>query len=115
MFFLLSGCTLKFSWDFPKLLLLIIFFQNLAHDQHVLQQGLLQLSDVLHTLRPLYTSRSMGGLCSVLLQELVRAPSLENAFSTPSATPLLHAMTAAHGYVIMFVHVCRTGQVSILS
>ncbi|KAJ1530610.1 hypothetical protein ONE63_005490 [Megalurothrips usitatus] len=86
---------------------------NLAHDQHVLQQGLLQLSDVLHTLRPLYTSRSMGGLCSVLLQELVRAPSLENAFSTPSATPLLHAMTAANGYVVMFVHVCRTGQVDV--
>lgn len=87
------------------------YFQNLAHDQHVLTQGLTQLSEVLSSLRPLYTSRSMSGLCSVLLQELVRAPSLENAFSTPSATPLLHAMTAAHAYVAMFVNVCRTSQV----
>ena len=25
-------------------------------------------------------------------------------------TPLLHHMSAAHAYIMMFVHVCRTGQ-----
>lgn len=29
-------------------------------------------------------------------------------------SPLLHAMAATHAYIIMFVHVCRTGQVRIL-
>ena len=86
---------------------------NLAHEPLVLQEGLRQLDQVLKSLQPLYGPRSMGESCSILLQELTSAPSLENAFSTPSATPLLHAMTAAHGYVVMFVYVCRTGQADI--
>ncbi|MBN3301500.1 HUWE1 ligase, partial [Amia calva] len=28
----------------------------------------------------------------------------------PHATPLLHALTAAHAYIMMFVHTCRVGQ-----
>lgn len=51
---------------------------------------------------------SPGG--SVLLHELASAPNLETAFTSDTATPLLHAMNAAHGYVVMFVHVCRTSQ-----
>lgn len=47
---------------------------------------------------------------SVLLHELASAPNLETAFTSDTATPLLHAMNAAHGYVVMFVHVCRTSQ-----
>lgn len=47
---------------------------------------------------------------SVLLHELASAPNLETAFTSDKATPLLHAMNAAHGYVVMFVHVCRTSQ-----
>ena len=31
------------------------------------------------------------------------------------ATPLLHHMSAAHAYIQMFVHVCRTGQADIRS
>ena len=47
---------------------------------------------------------------SVLLHELASAPNLETAFTSDLATPLLHAMNAAHGYVVLFVHVCRTSQ-----
>lgn len=73
------------------------------------------MSDVLENLKPLQQSLdSPGG--SVLLEELVEATT-KGSFGLPvdplqsaSLTPLLHAMSAAHAYIIMFVHVCRTGQ-----
>lgn len=82
---------------------------NLAHESKVLKQGLTQLGEVLQSLKPLCSNLDKPG-GSILLHELANAPSLETAFTNPSATPLLHAMNAAHGYVLMFVHVCRTGQ-----
>jgi E3 ubiquitin-protein ligase HUWE1 len=88
-------------------------FQNLAHEPRVLKEGLLQLSKVLEQLKPLRNPVKIPG-SSDLLQELAAAPNLDTAFSSAAATPLLHAMGAAHGYVVMFVHVCRTGQVSSL-
>ncbi|GLH08141.1 uncharacterized protein GBIM_13439 [Gryllus bimaculatus] len=87
---------------------------NLSHEPQVLKIGLMQLSVVLDSLRPLHCPIEEPG-SSVLLHELATAPNLETAFSTASATPLLHAMSAAHGYVVMFVHVCRTGQTEIRS
>ena len=82
---------------------------NLAHEPLVLKTGLLQLNEVLNLLKPLHNHmESPGG--SVLLHELASAPNLETAFTSDEATPLLHAMNAAHGYVVMFVHVCRTSQ-----
>lgn len=87
---------------------------NLAHEPKVLKQGLTQLADVLRALEPLCSNIDKPG-GSILLHELANAPNLETAFSNPSATPLLHAMNAAHGYVLMFVHVCRTGQSDIRS
>ncbi|XP_046484252.1 E3 ubiquitin-protein ligase HUWE1 isoform X1 [Neodiprion pinetum] len=82
---------------------------NLAHEPLVLKTGLSQLNEVLNLLKPLHCHmESPGG--SVLLHELASAPNLETAFTSDQATPLLHAMNAAHGYVVMFVHVCRTGQ-----
>ncbi|XP_034939530.1 E3 ubiquitin-protein ligase HUWE1 isoform X2 [Chelonus insularis] len=82
---------------------------NLAHEPLVLKTGLLQLNEVLSLLKPLHSHmESPGG--SVLLHELASAPNLEAAFASDTATPLLHAMNAAHGYVVMFVHVCRTSQ-----
>lgn len=47
---------------------------------------------------------------SVLLRELANCPNIDEAFSNARYTPLLHAMSAVHGYVVMLVHVCRTGQ-----
>nr|CAI5859676.1 unnamed protein product [Callosobruchus analis] len=85
---------------------------NLAHEPFLFSQGLTQLGEVLETLKPLYTKQeSPGG--SKLLLELANASDIESAFSSATATPLLHAMNAAHGYVIMFVHICRTGQTEI--
>ncbi|XP_063994967.1 E3 ubiquitin-protein ligase HUWE1 isoform X2 [Diachasmimorpha longicaudata] len=85
---------------------------NLAHEPLVLKTGLLQLNEVLNLLKPLHSHmESPGG--SVLLHELASAPNLESAFTSDTATPLLHAMNAAHGYVVMFVHVCRTSQTEI--
>ncbi|XP_012277229.1 E3 ubiquitin-protein ligase HUWE1 isoform X2 [Orussus abietinus] len=82
---------------------------NLAHEPLVLKTGLSQLNEVLNLLKPLHSHvDSPGG--SVLLHELASAPNLETAFTSDTATPLLHAMNAAHGYVVMFVHVCRTSQ-----
>ncbi|CAN8001289.1 unnamed protein product [Ixodes hexagonus] len=96
---------------------------NLAHEAQVLQQGLTHLGGVLSTLEPLHRPLdSPGG--SVLLEELLG--SLPPATATPSSatatpstsmstSPLLHAMAATHAYIIMFVHVCRTGQSEIRS
>ena len=78
----------------------------------MLKQGLLHLNDVLKQLEPLHTPVAAPG-SSVLLRELVSAPSLAEATSNPTATPLLHSMAAAHAYITMFVHVCRTGQADI--
>ena len=85
---------------------------NLAHEPQVLKQGLLHLNDVLKLLEPLHTAvPAPGG--SVLLRELVTAPNISEATSSPSSTPLLHHMAAANAYIQMFVHVCRTGQAEI--
>ncbi|CAH1960710.1 unnamed protein product [Acanthoscelides obtectus] len=85
---------------------------NLAHEPFLFSQGLTQLGEVLETLKPLYTKQETPG-GSKLLLELASASDIESAFSNAAATPLLHAMNAAHGYVIMFVHICRTGQTEI--
>ncbi|CAH1153351.1 unnamed protein product [Phaedon cochleariae] len=85
---------------------------NLAHEPLLFGHGLSQLGEVLEQLKPLYAKQEVPG-GSKLLLELASASDIESAFSTASATPLLHAMNAAHGYVIMFVHICRTGQTEI--
>lgn len=48
---------------------------------------------------------------SVLLRELANAGHVTDATLSARATPLLHALTAAHAYILMFVHTCRVGQV----
>lgn len=47
---------------------------------------------------------------SVLLKELANCQDINHAFTNAHYTPLLHAMSAVHGYVVMLVHVCRSGQ-----
>ena len=85
---------------------------NLAHEPQVLKEGLTHLNNVLKQLDPLHTAvPAPGG--SVLLRELVSAPNISEATASSSATPLLHHMAAAHAYIQMFVHVCRTGQAEI--
>lgn len=47
----------------------------------------------------------------MLLRELANAGHVTDATLSARATPLLHALTAAHAYILMFVHTCRVGQV----
>uniref|UniRef100_A0A8B9MUX3 HECT-type E3 ubiquitin transferase n=1 Tax=Accipiter nisus TaxID=211598 RepID=A0A8B9MUX3_9AVES len=82
---------------------------TLSHEPKVLQEGLLQLEAVLSALEPLHRPiEAPGG--SVLLRELAGAGSVPDATLSAQATPLLHALTAAHAYIMMFVHTCRVGQ-----
>ncbi|XP_059588545.1 E3 ubiquitin-protein ligase HUWE1 isoform X3 [Alligator mississippiensis] len=82
---------------------------TLSHEPKVLQEGLLQLDTVLSALEPLHRPiEAPGG--SVLLRELAGAGHVADATLSAQATPLLHALTAAHAYIMMFVHTCRVGQ-----
>ncbi|GFW06187.1 e3 ubiquitin-protein ligase HUWE1 [Trichonephila clavipes] len=82
---------------------------NLAHEPQVLKQGLLHLNEVLQSLEYLHRPVDPPG-GSVLLEELISAPNVNDATLSAQSTPLLHYMSAAHAYIIMFIHVCRTGQ-----
>lgn len=85
---------------------------NLAHESGVLQRGLQCLNEKLEALAPLHQPLpSPGG--SVLLHELASAPTPGEATASPQATPLLHTLSAVHAYIMMLVHVCRTGQTEI--
>ncbi len=82
----------------------------MSHEPQVLKQGLLDLKDVLQTLEPLHRFvEPPGG--SVLLKELAGASHIQDATLSAQATPLLHALSAAHAYITMFTHVCKIGQV----
>lgn len=83
---------------------------NLAHEPNLFKEGLSQLSEVLEILKPLGLKNEYPGGSKLLLELAGGISDVEYAFNTPSITPILHAMGAAHGYIIMLVHVCRTGQ-----
>lgn len=103
---------ITFSCQFYLFSIISIQLQSLAHEPQVLKVSLEQLAAVVDQLEPLQShwEQSQG---SVLLRELANCKNIESAFSNASETPLLHAMSAVHGYVVMLVHVCRTGQTEI--
>ncbi|XP_028979803.2 E3 ubiquitin-protein ligase HUWE1 isoform X5 [Esox lucius] len=82
---------------------------TLSHEPKVLQEGLCQLDGILSALEPLHRPIEVPG-GSVLLRELATAGHVTDATLSARATPLLHALTAAHAYILMFVHTCRVGQ-----
>ncbi|XP_056588306.1 E3 ubiquitin-protein ligase HUWE1 [Triplophysa dalaica] len=82
---------------------------TLSHEPKVLQEGLCQLDSILSALEPLHRPIEFPG-GSVLLRELANAGHVTDATLSARATPLLHALTAAHAYILMFVHTCRVGQ-----
>ncbi|XP_055747458.1 E3 ubiquitin-protein ligase HUWE1-like isoform X12 [Salvelinus fontinalis] len=82
---------------------------TLSHEPKVLQEGLCQLDSILSALEPLHRPIEVPG-GSVLLRELATAGHVTDATLSARATPLLHALTAAHAYILMFVHTCRVGQ-----
>ena len=85
--------------------------QVLAQDNKVFKEGLTQLNHLLDQLSPLYQASCMKG--SVLLHELASNEQPGQAMHKKSQTPLLHAMSAAHAYINMFVHICRGSQVGV--
>ncbi|GCB69809.1 hypothetical protein scyTo_0012493 [Scyliorhinus torazame] len=87
---------------------------TLSHELKVLQEGLVQLDTILSSLEPLHRPIDTPG-GSVLLRELANAGNVADATLSAQATPLLHALTAAHAYIMMFVHTCRVGQSEIRS
>lgn len=87
----------------------MINFQNLTHEPQVLQVSLEQLSVVVENLQSLMNTQEHTS-SSVLLKELANCQDINHAFTNANFTPLLHAMSAVHGYVLMLVHVCRSGQ-----
>ncbi|CAO1370647.1 unnamed protein product [Diamesa hyperborea] len=82
---------------------------NLTHEPSVLQVALEQLSTVVEQLQPLQNHMEHTS-SSVLLKELANCQDINHAFTNATYTPLLHAMSAVHGYVVMLVYVCRSGQ-----
>jgi E3 ubiquitin-protein ligase HUWE1 len=68
-----------------------------------------QLSVVVENLNSLMNTQKHTS-SSVLLKELANCQDINHAFTNAHYTPLLHAMSAVHGYVLMLVHVCRSGQ-----
>lgn len=75
----------------------------------MLQVALEQLSNIVEQLKPLMNHQEHTS-SSVLLKELANCQDINHAFTNAHYTPLLHAMSAVHGYVVMLVHVCRSGQ-----
>lgn len=80
----------------------------------MLKIGLTNLTEVLNCLEPLHQPLSAPG-GSVLLEEFIQASakcqgSNLDPHQSSNLTPLLHYMSAAHAYINMFIHVCRTGQ-----
>lgn len=93
---------------------------TLAHERDVLKEGLKLLSEVLGRLSGLHKPLDAPG-GSVLLDEFLNATvqsqsmaaisgQVIDPLASASLTPLLHAMSAAHAMINMFVHVSRTGQ-----
>lgn len=83
---------------------------NLAHEPQIFKHGLRQLKEILENLKPLFYEPGSECKGPKLLLELASASNIETAFTDQKATPLLHKMMSVHGYIIMFVHICRTGQ-----
>lgn len=85
---------------------------QLSREPQVLKQGLLKLDEVLQSLESLHKPlEAPGG--SILLRELANVAHLPDAIQSPQSTPLLHALSSCHAYIMMFVHVCKMGQTDI--
>ncbi|XP_060587198.1 E3 ubiquitin-protein ligase HUWE1-like isoform X3 [Ruditapes philippinarum] len=85
---------------------------TLLRDPKVLEEGLKKLNTVLEGLEPLHRPLDGPG-GSVLLRELASVAHIPDATLSPNATPLLHYLSSAHAYIMMFVHVCKMGQTDI--
>ncbi|KAK2707710.1 E3 ubiquitin-protein ligase HUWE1-like [Artemia franciscana] len=84
---------------------------NLAHEAQVLKVGLSHLQKTIEVLSPLTSYTSESG--SYLLHEISLMDNPSEANRDPKSTPILHAISATHSFITMFIHVCRTSQADI--
>lgn len=77
---------------------------NFTREPQVLKDELHHFQSVLDTLQPLSKTKNPPGK-SVLLHGLAEAIT-----SPINSSSLLHAMAAAHAYVVLFTHVCQAEQ-----
>ena len=82
----------------------------LAQENKVFKEGLIQLNNLVDTLDSLYVAKNTNS--SVLLCELAATDNPLEALYDSMQTPLVHAMSAIHAYVNVFVFICRGAQVS---
>ena len=82
----------------------------LAQDNKVFTEGLKQLDSLVDHLNTLYTATNTNG--SVLLHELAATENPLEALYNSQETPLVHALSATHAYVNVFVFICRGAQVN---
>ncbi|XP_032242084.2 E3 ubiquitin-protein ligase HUWE1 isoform X2 [Nematostella vectensis] len=84
----------------------------LAHEPQVLKQGQLFLKNSLNKLQSsVYCPTENTDLS--ICHEVVSAAKPAQAMHSPQQTPLLHAVTAVHAYVSMFLYVSRAGQMDL--
>ena len=82
----------------------------MTHEKTIFSSCLEKLKEIIEKLDPLFSSvKNFEG--SVLLEDLIHTlSSKKSASSQYFVTPILQAMSAVHAYIVMFVHICRTGQ-----
>uniref|UniRef100_A0A1A9ZLS0 HECT-type E3 ubiquitin transferase n=1 Tax=Glossina pallidipes TaxID=7398 RepID=A0A1A9ZLS0_GLOPL len=79
---------------------------NVSHETKVIDISLQQLLEIVDQLEPLILQFDFPN-GSILFRELLSCPNVNEGFSNAEFTPLLHKMSAVHGYVVMLVHLCR--------
>merc|ERR1711962_885026 len=80
----------------------------LAHENKVFKEGLHQLNNLIDELDSLYAAKNTSS--SVLLNELAATACPHEALYDSKQTPLIHAISAVHAYINVFVFVCRGAQ-----
>jgi hypothetical protein len=79
----------------------------------VLSEGFRQVDPILRTLYNTLNSLPANEIktTTVLLKEVASVADIKEAFTYADQTPALHAFSALNDFMVMFTHVCRTGQV----
>ena len=88
----------------------LFVYKMLAHEPQVLKQGMVLLKESLDKLQPSVYNPSENTDLSIC-HEVVSASKPDKAMHSPQQTPVLHAVSAVHAYITMFLYVCRSGQV----
>jgi len=85
----------------------------LSHESEVLSEGFRQVDPILRKLYKVLDCVPSNEIktSTVLLREVASVPDIKEAFTYPEQTPAIHSFSALNDFMVMFTHVCRTGQV----